>query len=61
MAVVPAAAAFVALADPQVWRQEIGACMPGKMGEGGRAGSCRGNLADTVRALPADENQPAGV
>ncbi|WP_235787223.1 hypothetical protein [Streptomyces mutabilis] len=58
---MPAAAAFVALADPQVGRQEIGACVPGEVGEDGRAGSGRGDLADAVRALSADEDEPAGV
>ncbi|GAB2966373.1 hypothetical protein GCM10027075_77750 [Streptomyces heilongjiangensis] len=58
---MPAAAAFVALADPQVEWTEIGAGVLGEVGEGGRAGGCRGDPAGAVWALPADEDELAGV
>ncbi|GGM18822.1 hypothetical protein GCM10010129_73790 [Streptomyces fumigatiscleroticus] len=59
---VPAAAAFVALADPQVRGAQVTAHVACEVGQGSRSSGDRGSRCDAaVWAVPADESEPVGV
>lgn len=58
---MPAAAAFVASAGPQVGWEQVTTCVSCEVCESGRAGGACGDLSAAVRALAAYEGKPAGV